>query len=239
MKIYNLEVQEIITETPTIKSILFHRPSDFHHKPGQFSWLEIPSIPNKKVPMAIASGTKEKNLMFTVKKWGFLSEKLVESIKNDSILISEPLGTSIPLDLFSNSEFIFAIAGGTGITPIRSLIHSIDKRVTVFYGVRSMDDFVYKNEIENWHITKSVEINPVANDSNIKLGFVTSLLSPQTLNVSGIYFICGPKIMMELAIQKLLEFGIPEKNIFASIEKIVNGNVVGPVLPAKDIIYQN
>ena len=59
MKIYNLEVQEIITETPNTKSIIFNRPSDFQHKPGQFSWIKIPSIPNKKVPMAIASGSKE------------------------------------------------------------------------------------------------------------------------------------------------------------------------------------
>ena len=233
---YNLEVQKIVTETPNIKSIIFNRPSDFQHKPGQFSWLEIPSIPNQKVPMAIASGSKEGYLMFTIKKWGIISEKLVESIKRDTILISEPLGTSIPLNLFSNNE-IYAIAGGTGITPIRSLIHSIDKQVNVFYGVRTIDDFIYKNEIGNWHIKKTVEINPVVNDSNIKLGYVTSLLSENTLKLSGIYFICGPKNMMDLAIQKLLEFGIPEKNIFASIEKIVYGNVIGPVLPVKDINY--
>ncbi len=238
MKIYNLEVQEVVSETPNIKSIFFNRPPDFQHKPGQFSWLEIPSIPNKKVPMAIASGTKEKNLLFTVKKWGLLSEKLVESMRRDSILVSEPLGTSIPLNLFSKND-IYAIAGGTGITPVRSLIHSIDKHVNVFYGVRTVNDFIYKNEIENWQINKTVEINPITNDSNLELGYVTSLLTQKTLNASGIYFICGPKNMMVLAIQKLLEFGISEKNIYASIEKIVDGNVVGPVLPIKDINYQN
>ena len=238
MKIYNLEVQEIITETPNTKSIIFNRPSDFQHKPGQFSWLEIPSIPNKKVPMAIASGSKEENLMFTVKKWGTFSEKLVESKKDDIISISEPLGTSIPLSLFSNHD-IYAIAGGTGITPIRSLIHSLDKEINVFYGVRTINDFIYKNEIVNWHIKKTVEIDSNTNDSKIKLGLVTSLLTQKELKSAGIYFICGPKIMMELTIQKLLEFGIPDKNIFASIEKIVDDKVIGPVLLAKDIDYQN
>ena len=232
-----MEVQEVKTETQNIKSIIFNRPPDFQHKPGQFSWLEIPSIPNQKVPMAIASGTKEKNLIFTIKKFGLISEKLIESIKKDSILISEPLGTSIPLSIFSKNE-IYAIAGGTGITPIRSLIYSIDNPVNVFYGVRTINDFIYKDEIKNWHIKKTVEINPIINDSEIKIGYVTSLLYLKNLKVSGIYFICGPKNMMNLAIKKLIELGIPENNIFASIEKIVDGNVIGPVLPIKDINYQ-
>ena len=154
-------------------------------------------------------------------------------------MISEPQGTSIPLNIFSNHNTVYAIAGGTGITPVRSLIHSLDKKIQVFYGVKTIDDFIYKNEIENWYIKKTVESNLNTTDSKIKLGYVTSLLTQEILNLLGIYFICGPKNMIDSAIQKLREIGIPEDNIYVSIEKIVDGTVIGPVLPLNAINYQN
>ena len=68
---------------------------------------------------------------------------------------------------------------------------------------------------------------------------MTSLLTKEILNLLGIYFICGPKNMIDSAIQKLREIGIPEDNIYVSIEKIVDGTVIGPVLPLNAINYQN
>lgn len=237
---FDVEIKKIINETPDVKTFHLQKPKGFHHAPGQFCWLTIPSLRNEKdhfprTPMAIASGINEKELVFSFRNWGFLTEKLFSLQSGDYISISEPLGTSVPLELFESRKVI-CIAGGTGITPVRSLIRSIKskKKPDIYYGARSPSDILYKKELHDWESHIIVEQTNGTAEWKGPLGYVTKLL-PSTLDSSDIIcYICGPYPMMQNAVNVLRKIGFPDDKLYVSLEKVENNEVIGPVFPVSD-----
>ena len=127
LQYFDVTIEKIIIETPAIRTFVLKRPKDFTNLPGQFSWLTLPSLrignDFPKTPMAIGSGIDEKELFFSFRDWGYLTKKFFELQKGDKLSISQPLGSSLPLDIFKTSN-ILCLAGGTGIVPISSFITS-------------------------------------------------------------------------------------------------------------------
>lgn len=223
-------------EAPGIKTFTFDRPDTFQHQPGQYAWLRLEgSDPNHRVPIAIASGTLEPIIMFSIRAWGRLTQELFKLEVGDRVLVSGPQGNGFP----TSDLPVLAVAGGTGITPVRSLIHSLPSgkgQVKVYYGARTSNDFLYKEELEKWSVIRVVE-RPSDNEIH-PTGYVTNFLrqtflgdlSPNT----ALAFTCGPMPMMKAAIQVIQEKGFSAERIYVSLERLVNGEVVGPVLPASD-----
>lgn len=240
MKYFNLPIEDIITETSDTKTFILAKPRGFNHFPGQFSWLSLPSLtsssqPFPRTPMAIASGIHEKHLIFTFRSWGYLTDKLFTSRIGDEFTVSQPLGTSIPLDLF-NTKRVICIGGGTGITPIRSLFLSInsDTPFKLFYGARTPFDIVYKNKLSEWNSSIIVERAENSPTWSGPLGFVTKLLTNDLFHKDNICYICGPFPMMQNVVSSLRKIGFQPENLYVSLEKLENDEVIGPVFPVSD-----
>lgn len=234
----NLAIKDIIDETANVKTFVFERPRDFQFKPGQFCWISLPNQPKLgRSPMAIASGMNESELKFSIRAWGDLTTALFKAQVGDIITISDPEGTWFPLEM-AEGRTIHGIAGGTGITPIRSLLHSIDPSKTkmkVFYGVKTPSDFLYKKELPQWDAELIVE-NP-DDKWDGKTGLVTDLLTRANLDVdNGICHVCGPTPMMANTVAVLKKLGFTPDRIFVSLERMEKGKVIGPVYPVSNPI---
>lgn len=237
---FDLEIKKIVQENSVIKTLVFSKPEGFNNRPGQFCWLSLPELREEtksvpRTPMAVASGMSEKDLIFSFRNWGGLTQLFFEKKVGDIISVSQPLGSSVPIDLFESNTTI-CIAGGTGIVPIRSLVNSIgsNNHLKILYGARTPSELLYKNEIGNWDSEIIVERPEEGGEWKGQLGFVTKLLTQSIHERYKYCYICGPYPMMKNTVSSLKNLGFAQENIYVSLEKVENNEVVGPVFPLTD-----
>lgn len=233
---FEAEILEIIDETDGIKTFNLTKPENFEFKSGQYAWLSLPEL--SKAPMAIASGAKDDYLTFTIRKWGEMTTKLFEMKPGDKVLIDGPHGTFFPPSISENNPLLL-IAGGTGITPIRSYLRSQNSRknITVLYGAQTPDQILYRDEHHSWIGRIAITVDAGDEMWQESVGLVTDLIAQREIEPETICFVCGPKGMEKAAIDVLRSKNIPDNQIYVSVERFdSNGNVVGPVLALNDPI---
>ncbi|MHA2503298.1 MAG: hypothetical protein ACXAE3_10555 [Candidatus Kariarchaeaceae archaeon] len=228
------KILSIRDEAQGVKTFEVERPDNFEFLPGQFCWISIPGY--SPSPMAIASGSQEDVLRFSIRAWGDLTNALFEKSAGDLIDLDGPHGSAFPVEEVGNGTNVYLIAGGTGITPVRSVVHSITARNTlVFYGARSPSEILYNHEFDSWKANIQLTVDTSDNGWSGNVGLVTSLLEREILDIGGIFFVCGPRPMEAAVVQYLRRAGIQDHMIYVSLEKFdADGNVVGPVLPLTD-----
>jgi len=207
-------------ETLDTVSFFFKPTSPIFWTPGQFLIYTLehqnPDVRGKMRFFTISSAPFENHITITTK----IDEKTPSSFKK--ALNGMPIGGKIQAKgpdgdfIIENplEEYVF-IAGGTGITPFRSIIADLahDKspiNVTLLYAYQN-EDIVFKKELDE-----------IANGNpNIKLNY---FISPVHIDVESIgkvvsdpkrpfYFISGPNNFVEGLSVVVNRLGIEEKRI--------------------------
>ena len=222
------EVLDVITETPTVKTIKFKPEDEIHFRTGQFVEMTIPGV--GEAPFTPSSKPSVKDVMeVTIVKIGKVTEKIHELQKGDIIGVRGPLGDGYPVDEFEGKELLI-VGGGVGFAPLRSLLYELFSRSgkfkKVFFrgGCRTAKEMLYKDEVMGWNKRDDLNLRLTVDvgDEGWKghVGVVTTILDDVDMDhASGIAIACGPPIMMKFATQKLLEMGFKENNIYLSMEK--------------------
>jgi len=222
------EVIEVISETPSIKTIRFKPKEEMSFATGQFIELTIPGV--GEAPFTPSSKPSEKEMMeVTVMNVGKVTAKIHQLEKGDTIGVRGPFGTGYPLHKFKDKE-VLVVGGGCGFAPLRSLMYSLFERSKDFKklffrgGCRNPRELVYRGEVETWTKRKDLNcrITVDKGDDSWKgnVGLVTTILDDVDMDyTSGVAIVCGPPIMMKFAAKKLLEMGFKEKNLYLSMEK--------------------
>lgn len=193
-------------------SLIFEKPADFSFYPGQYLDIRLPvADPNGQTrAFTISSSPTEDFLMITPKKGISPFKKFMETLKaGDEIESSHPAGT-FTLDESSPAVFI---AGGVGITPFRSIIkYAADQKlktpITLIYS-NSDDDFLFKNELQNWR--KSYPNLSILYHNSQKSGRLS--LNSRFLIHDSIYYLAGPHSFVNDLAKRLLSSGVDEVNI--------------------------
>src|SRR5262245_48216685 len=113
-------VDQIIPETPVVQTLRLQRPFDF--KAGQSVQVLFPQDPKKRFYSISSSPTEKDRLDLTIKseQGSVLYQSLFALKKGTLIELIGPLGKfSLPDD--PAGPFYF-LAGGTGVSPFRSMI---------------------------------------------------------------------------------------------------------------------
>ncbi|WP_039254344.1 sulfite reductase, partial [Clostridium novyi] len=87
-------------------------------KNGQFFEISIPKV--GEAPISV-SDYEDGYLEFTIRKVGKLTNSVFNLSKGDCLFLRGPYGNSLPIEKFKNKNLVI-IAGGTGVSPVRSLI---------------------------------------------------------------------------------------------------------------------
>ena len=222
------EVLDVITETPTIRTLRLkpEKPIDF--KTGQFIELTVSGV--GEAPFTPSSRPSVRDTMeVTVMKVGKVTEEIHKLKKGDTVGLRGPFGTGYPLNEFKGKE-VLVLGGGCGFAPLRSLMYSLFdlsgelKKLLFRGGCKNPSEFLYRKEIEGWKERSDLNINLTVDKGDDtwqgNVGLVTTILGDVDMDhKSGIAIVCGPPIMMKFGTIKLLEMGFKEENIYLSMEK--------------------
>jgi NAD(P)H-flavin reductase len=147
----------------------------------------------------------------------------------DYLGIRGPFGKSFPIASMKGKDILFA-AGGLGLAPLRSLINEVlDQRgsfgrVIILYGTKNPSEILFKDELLEWAEREDVEFHMTVDrgDENWRghVGVITTLFPRVTLNPRNtVAATCGPPIMYRFVLMELLGKGIPESQIYLSLER--------------------
>ena len=200
-----VEINEIITETPTIKTFKFDWDFETLGKPNPGEFLMIWNFTNEK-PMSI-SQINDDELAITVKNIGKFTSQLHDLEVDDKIGVRGSYGHG-----FDNSfkgKKIIAIGGGVGMAPINAIASDLadDNDVTVISAAQTKDELLFLDSLESL----GVNVSPCTDDGSHGFkGFATNCLEDLLEDNTYDYgFVCGPEIMMKGIFEILEASNIP------------------------------
>ncbi len=169
---------------------------------------------------------------------GFVSNYIWEHWKSGaSVLCSDPLGLFY-YDSLRDTENVIGIAGGSGITPFRSIAReiahgNISANLTLFYGCSDENDIPYYKEFK-----KLEESNPnfklvvVLSCEEVTLqgcetGFISKEIIEKHANPNiSCFFLCGPHLMYDYIDGQLNKLKVPiskiRREVYGEIKKVTN-----------------
>jgi len=229
------QLQDVVDETPDTKTFTLRFRDEmnwehFHFLPGQF--LELSVFGYGEAPFCIASSpTRPHKLETTVRRTGQLTNALHKLAKGEEVGIRGPFGNGFDIEAARGRDLLF-VAGGIGLPPLRSLIwHVLDERaqfgkVTILYGARTPTDLVYKQELKEWaerpDVGLYVTVDVAEPGWRGEVGVVPILFKRVTLNPrSTLAYVCGPPIMIRIAVQDLLQLGFKEEAVISTLERMM------------------
>ena len=221
-------IEEVIEETPAIKTFRLRLETELKFSTGQFIELTVPGV--GEAPFTPSSDPDVKDMLeVTIMKAGEVTSKLHGMNKGQVVGIRGPYGKGYPLDKFKGKD-ILIVGGGVGLAPLRSLLFSlfsgINKynKVVLRYGSRTPNDIVYKTQLPKWgkkekvDVLVSVDVGDPSWQGNV--GLVTTILTDTPVDfTNAVGIVCGPPIMMKFVTLKLLDLGFNPKDIYLSMEK--------------------
>ncbi len=220
---------EQLTALEKVFTIEFLNGRSLGHASGQF--VEVSVLGVGEAPISISSSPSRSNGTFQlcVRKAGDLTGVIHQKGVGDKLGIRGPFGRGFPLEKFRGKDILFA-PGGLGLAPARSVINQVlDERgrygrVIILYGARNPAELLFKDELKEWAARDDVELHVTVDrgDENWtgNVGVITTLfpkISVYPRNTVAITI--GPPVMYRFVLMELLGKGIPETNIWLSLER--------------------
>lgn len=239
-KFHKLKVLEVKNEIAEAVSVSFAVPDElkqsYLYKSGQYTTLKL-SINGEHV-----------NRSYSFCSSPFLNEPLTIAVKrvaggkgsnyiNDNfkpgveIEVMEPMGNFHSTIEESNRKHYVLFAGGSGVTPIISILKSVlakepHSRVTLFYGNRNENSIIFKDKLEQISAQHGDRLKVVhifdapLNSAHPYTGFMVKDMALRLLRENtdlnfqqAIFFICGPTPMMKSIEEALGVLQIPKEQI--------------------------
>ncbi len=205
--------------------------SDIKFLAGQFVTVTIPDLnaadgKGNERHFSIANSPNESNIEIIIRKSGSdFSNAILNLPIGSQLLFDEPRGEIHSKKVYENSLIPVFIAGGTGITPVRSILRDfdereIDKELILFYANRSIETAVFLNEFQNLSKVKNnftfIPILENTSDTKTEKGFFSEEIFKKYVSEIDkyVFFVTGPPMMLSEAIKVLVSSGVPEDKIF-------------------------
>ena len=234
-----LRVAEIVPETAEAYSIRFEIPpelrDEFAFKAGQHLTLRA-TIDGEEVRRnySLCTAPVEGDWMVTVKRigGGLFSNWVGDQLKpGDTVEVMVPHGSFTTEFDAANKRHLIGIAGGSGITPVMSLVRTLlyeeqESQFTLLYGNRDSSSVIfleglaalkdkYLGRLGIYHFLDQEEqdidlFNGMLDRARLEEAIPA--LVPDSGEVDG-WFICGPGPMMDAAEGTLLDRKVPKERI--------------------------
>ena len=225
------------TDDQSLKTfeLVFRRDEDrerffSEYRPGQFCQLSV--FGKGEASFGVASASWEGNFIrFTINKIGAFTHAVHAMKPGDAVGIRGPLGTHYPLEEWKGSNIVI-IGGGYAFTTLYAVtkhllnpaVRALYGKVTVIYGARDPDFFLYKPDIKTWYDRDDLDFYQAIDNPqegwNHLTGYVPSVtkeLAPSSQH--AVTFVCGPPVMIKFTLPVLNELGFSPERIYTSLEK--------------------
>lgn len=248
-KFYPLKVREVKRETDECVSVSFDVPEDlkevFEFTQGQYlTFKKELNGESIRRNYSICRSPLDNDLRVAIKK---VEGGLFSTYANDELKAGDELEVMKPMGRFhtkldpENEKSYLAIAAGSGITPVMSIMKSVlvtepKSEFTLIYGNKSANSVIFREEIEalkNEYMNR-LRVFYVLSREQTEIPFLYGRIDGEKCNIFfdriidpesiDDVFLCGPAPMIEAAREELEKHGL-EKNqihfeLFASPQQL-------------------
>ncbi len=222
---YDLMVSKIDRLNSKAVAVEFNVPeelkTEFNYEPGQYVTLLL-NIDNNQYrrSYSICSHPNEP-LRIAVKR---VENGVVSNWINDLEDLSKPISVSAPTGNFTvpkDAESFVAIAAGSGITPILSILKSnaSNKECTLIYGNKTLEEAIFIEDIKKLPLKSTVYFLSRETSDSMREGRINkeslTLLIKENIELlkNDCFLICGPEEMIHSSRETLQFFGLAEEKI--------------------------
>lgn len=218
---YTVHFLEAVPRTSFAISYRFQRPESFTFLAGQYILLNLGEKEHTR-PLSLSECPEETDFL-EISKRDTASPfcKRLQALKHgDEVRVTGPMGSFFADD--TNRPLVL-LAGGIGITPIRSLLKHLARKqssrpITLIYGNENEDDMAFCPELEqlsldNYHIVHVLH-QPKASYTGYR-GFITTDIIRDTVEApeESFFMISGPPGMVTAMLEQLRGIDVNEKNL--------------------------
>ncbi|BBX89842.1 ferredoxin [Mycolicibacterium boenickei] len=225
-----VRVKQVIRETVDAVSLVLDIPESvrdqFRYAAGQFITIRarIDGAEHPRCYSMSSSPAVERDLRITVKRD---RDGLVSNWVNDTVSIGDELHIAPPEGRFvltSTDRDVVTFAGGSGITPVFSLVHSAlattTRRARLFYANRNRESVIFQDALSSL-----IDVHAGRLEVHHHLDDRDGIVSPQQVadfigsaeprgdHAHTDYYICGPAPFMDTVERVLLDAGIPKRQL--------------------------
>jgi len=233
-------------------------------QPGQFVQLSVPGV--GEMPISYCGRASDANMIeLCVRSVGRVSSALMRLPVAAQLGVRAPLGHGFPVHQYAGKNLLL-IAGGVGMAPIRSLLHTILQErelygtITVLHGARSPGQLLFEGETrllaakEQFLYLTAVDC-PEGKAPECHSGLLHELTECCSIDSSRtVASVCAPPAAYPQLIEKLREHGMDDYAIHLSLERQMKcgigqcghcavGSLLccvdGPVFSLSEILTQN
>ena len=196
--------------------------------PGQFNMLSVFGV--GEIPISISGPVSDSTkIVHTIRDVGAVSKALAGLRAGAMLGLRGPYGAPWPVAAAKGRDVV-VIAGGLGLAPVRPIIYELMEnradygKVTLLYGAREPRDILFAPELAGWRARLDfgveVTVDRAGHEWHGHVGVVTALLRGADFDPANTTaFVCGPEIMMRFVIDELMRAGVPEHQVYLSIER--------------------
>ncbi len=216
---HRLRVASVTVESPTVVSleITGRRLDRLDAQAGQFflwrfltrgRWWE-------SHPFSLSRAPDGRSLRITVKSSGDFTRRIGSIEPGTAVSAEGPFG--VFTDSVRRRDRVALIAGGIGITPVRSLLEEMHGDLAFVYRVISEDDVIFREELEQLAREREIALTYVVGDHADPAH--RELLSPDHLRrlipdlADREVYLCGPPAMADAIEKNVRRAGVPRRFI--------------------------
>ena len=242
-----LRVKRIVQETHDTKSFVFDVPSEleaaFVYDAGQFCTFRV-HLGDEDLMRCYSMSSSphtDTELTTTVKRvaGGRVSNWMLDEVAEGDVLsLTRPAGV---FTLGARSASILAFAGGSGITPVFSVIKSAlattDRPVRLLYANRDADSVIFQAELDALSRAHPDRLD-VVHHLDTEHGFVHSNGVSEFVgdDLAADFYVCGPAPFMDVVEDALAQACVSSDQVF--IERFAFASTARldepPAAPASD-----
>ena len=218
-----------LTELEKLFTVQLEGGRSLGHEPGQFVMVSVPGVGEAPISVTSSPSRSADTFELCVRKVGDVTSALHRMQPGDWLGIRGPFGHGFPVEKMRGKDLLFA-PGGLGLPPLRPLINQVlDERggfgrVIILYGARQPAELLFRDELDEWAARDDVEfhvtVDRAGEDWDGHVGVITTLFPQANVDPRNTVAItCGPPIMYRFVLIELLGKGIPETQIYLSLER--------------------
>lgn len=217
-----------MTELETLYTVELPDGKELGHGPGQFVEASIFGV--GEAPFSISSSPTQRGVFeLGIRKVGMMTEVMEKMEVGTKIGIRGPFGNGIDVEKFKGKD-VLIVAGGIGLVPMRSMInYVIDNRadfgrLIICYGSRSDKELLFDEERALWEKDSNIDYHITVDSGSPEwtgnTGVITTLIPGLNLDLANtVCCVCGPPVMYRFVLMSLRSKGLPEENIYMSLER--------------------
>ncbi len=222
----------------------------FRFQAGQFNMVYVFGV--GEVAISIVSDPAEPaHLDHTIRLVGRVTHVIGEMALGETLGIRGPFGQGWPTEEAKGKDIV-VVTGGLGCAPVIGAIEYMFRRrdqygsIQIIHGVKTPHDLLFRERFDAWRRHPDTTVLLASDEPgktwHYHVGVVTELFDDVVINPARtLVMMCGPEIMMRVAVNILTHRGLPPNAMHVSLERHMECGIglcghcqLGPFFLCKD-----